>query len=425
MQEKLLQFIWQYNLYRPDNLFTTDGELVQIIHPGTINTNAGPDFNSGRVRVGSTLLAGNIELHIRTSDWKKHGHENDRSYHNIILHVVYEHDTDYLPQNVAVLELRKSIPPFVIDQYSSLIQTTALLPCAHQLKQVREIIKESWLSRLLVERLEQKMQHWQEELQQTGNDWRTLLYWRMASNFGFKINSVAFLMLAQSLPLQYLGKQHQLLQIEALLFGQAGMLEGSFTDEYPKELKREYQYLKYKLGIRPMQSHLWKFLRLRPANFPTIRIAQFAALVHQSLHLFTKIGAGKSLKELTEMLSVKASSYWEHHYRFDDGDHKKSIKKLGDDSIHNIIINTIAPIQFLYAHSQGMSQDAEAAIQILETLPAENNNVLRLWEENGWKAINAGQSQSMIQLYNHYCSRKRCLECSIGLSIIRASRPNE
>jgi hypothetical protein len=424
MQEKLLQFIWQYNLYRPDILKTTEGEPVQVIHPGRFNTDAGPDFHSARIRIGKILLAGNVELHVRTSDWQRHGHQHDHAYSNIILHVVYEHDTQTLPGGFAVLPLKEQIPPFVLDQYTNLIQTTAPLPCAQQLHRVKNIVRESWLSRLLIERLEHRFADWTDELAQAGQDWRTLLYWRMAANFGFKVNSTAFLLMAQSLPLQHLNKQHNLLQIEALLFGQAGMLEAIFEDEYPQSLQQEYKYLRQKYQLQPIAAHLWKFMRLRPANFPTIRIAQFAALVHQSLHLFTRIGDAKNIEELIRLLDITASSYWDVHYRFEDDGHKATPKKLGTASIYSIIMNTIAPVQFLYYHEQGMVAESEQALQLLEALPAEDNNVLRLWKEHHWPAQTAGQSQALIQLYNHYCSRKRCLECSIGLSIIR-SRPDK
>ena len=424
MQEKLLQFIWQYNLYRPESLRTTEGQPVHIIHPGTLNTNAGPDFSKARIRIGATQLIGNIELHVRTSDWHRHGHQADEAYRRLILHVVYEHDTDILPNNIAVLVLKDHVPAFVLAQYSNLIQTTAPLPCAHHLNKVKSITKESWLNRLLVERWQEKLESWQQELQQCNNDWRTLLYWRMAANFGFKINSTPFLLLAQSLPLNFLSKQHQLLQIEALLFGQAGMLEGDLKDDYPQSLQKEYRYLQQKYNLMPISSHLWKFMRLRPANFPTIRIAQFASLVHRSLHLFMSIGAERDLVKLTGLLTVTASGYWDKHYRFDDGHHSSKLKKMGEDSVFNVITNTIAPIQFLYAHSQGNLKEGEAALQLLEAMPAEDNNVLRLWADNGWKAKSASDAQSLLQLYNQFCSRKRCLECAIGLSIIR-SRPDE
>lgn len=395
MQEQLLQFIWQYNLYRPDVLKTSDGERIQVIQPGRFNTDAGPDFQEARIRIGELLLVGNVEIHVRTSDWERHGHQHDKAYSNLILHVVYEHDISALPGGIAVLQLKEHIPAFVLEQYTHLIQTTALLSCAHQLYQVKDLVRESWLSRLLVERLEQRFTDWQDELAQAGNDWRTLLYWRMASNFGFKINSTAFLLMVQSLPLQHLNKQHSLLQIEALLFGQAGMLDVMFEDEYPRSLQLEYRYLKQKYQLQAIPVHLWKFMRLRPANFPTIRIAQFAALVHQSLHLFTRIGTAKNRDELVSLLDVTASSYWDRHYRFEDGNHKSSPKKLGTASIENIIINTIAPVQFLYYHVQGMQPESEQALQLLEALPAEENKVLRLWNKHGWTAVSAAQSQAL------------------------------
>jgi hypothetical protein len=420
MQEKLLQFIWQYSLYCPAGLATTRGEPLQILHGGTLNTNSGPDFSSARIKLGATTMAGHIELHVHTSDWIRHNHSKNDAYRNLVLHVVYEHDLTEEPSDIPVLELKPYIPAYVLAQYSSLLQTTAVLPCAAQLKSVKSITRESWLNRLLVERWQQKLEGWQEELVQAGNDWRTLLYWRMAANFGFKVNSVPFLLLAQSLPMQLLGKQHALRQIEALIFGQAGLLEGIFADDYPSGLQQEYRYLQHKFRLKPIAGYLWKFLRMRPANFPTIRLAQFAALVHQSLHLFTSLGDRSNVVEITKLLTVQASPYWDDHYRFDERQKNKSVKKLGRDSVENIIVNTIAPIRFLYAYTQGLEAEKEEALILLEQLPAENNNILRLWSEHGWKAINAGQSQSLLQLYNHYCTHKRCLECAIGLSIIKS-----
>ncbi len=420
MQEKLLQFIWRYNLYRPAALYTVQGEPVQVIHGGTINTHAGPDFSAAKIKIGTTLLAGNIELHVRTSDWLKHGHQTDEAYQRLILHVVYEHDMETEPGGIPVLVLKARIPAYVLEQYTSLLQTTAPLPCARQLATVKQLTRESWLSRVLVERWEQKLEGWQHELRQANNDWRTLLYWRMAANFGFKVNAVPFLLLAQSLPLQLLSKQHNLKQIEALIFGQSGMLEGMWEDDYPKALQQEYAFLKHKYALTPIAGYLWKFLRLRPANFPTIRLAQFSALVHHSLHLFTALSDYKSVSEISALLTVAASEYWDTHYRFDELQKNGTVKNLGEDSVHNIIINTIAPVRFLYAYTQGLIAEQEAALSLLEALPAEDNNIIRLWKENDWKGTNAAQSQALLQLYNNYCLSKRCLECAIGLSIIKS-----
>lgn len=425
MNEALLQFIWQYSLYKPAGLVTTDGEPVTVVHPGRINRNSGPDFTEAKVKVGDTLLVGHVELHINSSDWLKHGHQDDAAYHNIILHVVYNDDIGKVADNVPVLELRPYIPQYVAAQYSALINNLEPIPCANQLPAIKDITKESWLSRLLAERWEQKLGDWDELLQQSAGDWRNLLYWRMAANFGFKVNATPFLMLARSLPLNVLGRHHDNLPlIEALLFGQAGMLNVDFDEEYPNELKKEYLYLKQKYKLEPIAVHLWKFLRMRPANFPTVRIAQFAALVHKSLHLFSQIIETNSEKEVRPLLEVKASGYWDSHFRFDELQEVPSEKYLGGESLRNIIINTIAPIQFLYASRQGVDGLQEKALQLLDNVPAEKNNILNLWQEKSWKPVNASQSQAMLQLYNNYCINKRCLECSIGLSILKSAPEN-
>lgn len=419
MQEKLLQFIWQYSLYNPTQLTTPKGEQVTIVHPGLFNTNAGPDFLEAKIRVGDTLLVGHVELHIHSSDWKRHGHDEDAAYSNVILHVVYKHDAEIGPKNTAVLELSNHIPADVLKKYEGLMQAKSEVPCASQLQSVRDITKESLLSRMLAERWEEKQVTWMDLLEKSAGDWRNVLYWRMAYNFGFKVNSDAFLALAQSIPHNVFAKGGSLLQTEAILFGQAGLLNYTFTDDYPNQLKEEYAYLKQKYKLNAMQAHQWKFLRLRPANFPTIRIAQFAALVHQSFHLFSQIVETHSVKEIVPMLEVTASSYWDNHYRFDEETEVSSAKNLGKSSAHNIIINTIAPIQFLYAQAHGTEKDQERALQLLDTIHAEKNAITDKWMSYGWKPANAGHSQAMIQLYNNYCTKKRCLECSIGLSLMK------
>ena len=425
MQEKLLQSVWQYSLYKPGHLTTDEGETITIIHPGRYNTNAGPDFLEAKVRIGNTVLVGHVELHINTSDWNKHGHDSDPAYQNIILHVVYNNDRDRVVANTPVLELSSHIPLAIIDKHSSFINAHSKIPCASQLASVKDITKESWLSRMLAERWEENLVAWKELLDASKDDWRNLLYWRMANNFGFKVNATPFQMLAQSLPLNILAKHRtNLTQIEALLFGQAGMLDREFADEYPNVLKKEYAYLKQKYKLQSIAEHLWKFLRLRPANFPTIRIAQFAALVHRSLHLFSQVVETHTIKEIIPLLEVNVSEYWKTHFVFDEAQDKSTDKKLGKASIENIVINTIAPIQFLYAGKHGSDRQQERALTLLDAIAPEKNHILNLWIEFNWKAKNAAHSQALIQLYNNYCSQKRCLECAVGLSIMR-SAPNE
>ena len=398
------------------------GEPLTIIFPGRLNKDAGPDFLEAKIKIGNTILVGHIELHVNTSDWFKHGHETDAAYNNLILHVVYKNDTDKTAGNAPMLELAAHIPAHISAQYSYLIHATPAIPCASQLNKVRDIIKESWLSRLLAERWEQKLGDWKELLDNSAGDWRNLLYWRMAANFGFKVNATPFLMLARSIPLNVLARHREnLFQIEALLFGQAGMLEKDFEEDYPLQFQKEYKYLQKKYQIEPIPVHLWKFLRMRPANFPTVRIAQFAALVHKSLHLFSQVIEISTIKEIEPLLDITASEYWNTHFRFEESQEKPSEKHLGTSSIHNIIINTIAPIKFLYAYRHGRHELQESALQLLDSVPAEKNNILELWKEQKWEAQNATQSQALIQLYNNYCSSKRCLDCAIGHSIIRST----
>jgi hypothetical protein len=367
-------------------------------------------------------LVGNVELHLKSSDWLRHGHQNDAAYKNLVLHVVLENDVKSVAGNTPVLVLAEHIPQHIITKYASLMQAPQKLPCAGQHTQVKDITKEGWLSRLLAERWEQKLGDWNVLLENSAEDWRNLLYWRMAANFGFKTNATPFLMLAQSLPLNICARNREsLMQTEALLFGQAGMLDGPFTDDYPAQLQKEYEYLSKKYKLRPITKHLWKFLRMRPANFPTIRIAQFAALIHKSVHLFSQIIETHEVKEIEPLLDVTASSYWDTHFQFDVAQKQAAPKSLGKSSVQNIIINTVAPIQFLYAAKQDTHLLQERALQLLEAVPAEKNNITRLWEDNGWTAANAAQSQALLQLYNNYCSAKRCLECTIGLNIIRSA----
>ena len=343
MQEELLQFIWQYSLYRPAGMRTSAGESVQVIHPGTRNRDAGPDFSMARIRIGDALMVGAVELHVKSSAWIQHHHDEDAAYSRVILHVVFEHDLANAPQQIPLVELKAHIPPEVLDRYSDLIKTTAPLPCAGVLHNASDITRKSWLSRMLVERWEQKLGLWEKELERASGDWQTLLWWRLSANFGFKVNTTPFLMLAQSLPLKTISRQQSLFQIEALMFGQAGLLAGTFRDEYPQRLKEEYDYLKGKYALSPIDPSLWKFLRLRPANFPTIRLAQLAALIHGAPQIFEAVSGKTNVPKLLAAMSVAVSEYWHTHYRWDERANRSAPKSLGIDAIHNIIINTIAP----------------------------------------------------------------------------------
>lgn len=424
MHEALFHFIWKFSLYYPTNLETTAGEPVTVLYPGLHNMDSGPDFSEARIRIGATLLVGNVELHLKSSDWQAHGHDQDDAYSKIILHVVFQDDE---PENLRhpKLVLGPQIRPEVFERFERFMTNNLPIPCAPQWHVVTDITKESWLHRVLAERWEQKLSEWREQWQQAGNDWRTLLYWRLAHNFGFKTNATPFLLLAQSVPLNVIARhKHNLLQIEALLFGQAGLLSQSFDHAYPQQLQREYLFLRGKYQLTPLEPHLWKFMRMRPANFPTVRIAQFAALLHQSAHLFADFLAVSNAEQVLRLLTVTASDYWREHYTFDGAASKATDKSLGASAIENIILNTIAPLQFFYGQEQGGQSIKDAAVQLLAAVKPEKNQVIEAFGNMGWRPQNGLQSQAMIQLFRQYCSERKCLQCAIGLSILK-SRPDK
>jgi len=420
MNEYLLQYIWENSLFDATGLITSDGDKLVIIHSGRKNTNAGPDFLEARVRINKTLWIGNIELHVHASDWEKHGHHTNEQYANIILHVVYFNDVIGPGIRFPVLELKNVIRKDVISRYQTLMMRPDIIPCASQLHKIPGIIWRSWLDRLVTERWEQKLLEWSQLLKLEMNDWRMLLYYRLAANFGFHVNRDAFLELARSLPLKLLVKhKNSLLQVEALLFGQSGLLPDRDQDEYAASLEKEYHFLRRKYQLEPMPAHRWKFMRLRPANFPTIRIAQFAMLVFKSLELFAKMMEVRSAAELIPLLDITASAYWQTHYRFGEKAKERISGSLGKDAAVNIMINTVAPMQYLYAKLEGRPDLADNSLQLLQSLKGENNNIVRAWKNYGVDAEDAASSQALLQLYNNYCVMKSCLNCAIGNRLMK------
>lgn len=422
MQEDLLHFAWRLKRFNLSDLHTTDGQSIDILQFGEINRHAGPDFLNARIRIGNTLWAGNIEMHLKASDWDVHRHGEDRSYDNVVLHVVLEEDrtiTRPSGEKIPCLELKKRIPNRVSRIYKSLLNNEYWIPCQHQFFYVTPGIKQLWLDRLLVERLESKTEHMLRQLEINKYDWELTFYQLLARNFGMKVNSDVFEQLARSLPLPVLqGYKNRLFQLEALLFGQAGMLEADFSDEYPRKLQKEYLFLKHKHHLSPIPGHQWKFLRMRPANFPTIRIAQFAMLIHQSTHLFSKMLAAENIVELEHMFALKISNYWRDHYTF--GKSSKSRQKtLGKTAIHLLVINTIAPLLFLYGSWKKEEKFKDRALQLLEELPAEKNHVIEQWKTLGLHIDSAYTSQALLQLKHHYCDQKACLQCAVGSALLK------
>ena len=419
MKESILHYIWQQKLFQPHSLFTTDGEQVEVIDVGKHNTDAGPDFFNSKIKIGETIWAGNVEIHSNSSDWIKHNHHTNNAYNNIILHVVKVADTEvYRADGERIPQLILKYPAHIEDNYNRLITEKKWIPCADKINLVPEIFIQSWKNALLSERLEQKMNAIVLLLNENNQHWEEAFYITLARSFGFGTNSQALEMLAKSLPLNALAKhKNNLFQIEALLFGQAGFLNESLNDAYFQQLKKEYDFLKAKFDLQSMEVNLWKLLRLRPDNFPQIRIAQFAALIHSSTKLFSRIIEQPEIEKLTRLFKTEPSEYWKTHYLFGHESKNKS-KKLGKESIHSLLINTVIPFLFCYAYQRGYQELLDKVIQLLENIPAEKNVIIQEWRNLGMKIESAYDSQAFLQLKKLYCDDKNCLRCRIGHKVL-------
>ncbi|MES2447528.1 MAG: DUF2851 family protein [Bacteroidota bacterium] len=421
--EEFLHFIWQFRLYGAQTLRTTTGEVVEVLQQGTLNKNAGPDFSKAKLIIGETTWVGNVEIHIKSSDWLLHNHQVDSAYENVILHVVYEDDAPIYRKDgtiLPVLVLKGLFPLHLLDNYEALITSTNNFPCEKQINTVDEFLINGFLARVLVERLEQKSTEVYVKLETLKGDWDETFYHFMARNFGFKVNAIPMEMLAQSLPQQLFAKhKDNPLQIEALIFGQAGFLNQTFEAEYPNHLKREYLFLRKKYSLTPIDISLWKFMRMRPQNFPTLRLAQFAALIVNSNHLFSKILVIRDYRNsqiLFENLPVHP--FWETHYHFNKEADKVSLQ-LGKTSIQNILINTLS--LFLFAYSKALDQEnfVTRSFYLLENTMAENNAIIKQYQDAGVVVKNAFYSQGILQLKKKYCNEKKCLSCGIGIKLLK------
>lgn len=416
MNERLLQFIWQFQYYNKQYLLTDEGEPLQVMHAGIFNRNQGPDFLNAAIKIGSTTWAGNIELHVKASDWNKHRHTSDLNYRNVILHVVWENDLSI--EQSSTLSLKDKIPKILLERYEQLMQDSFKRSCRSFLPAISQIAWFSWKERLVAERLERKSKRVTELVNKTRQHWEEVLWWMIAANFGIKVNSEAFEATAMSIPVNILAKhKNQVIQLEALLLGQTNLLNGEYKDDYPKMLQKEYKFLKNKYSLT---SHniLPHFLRMRPANFPTIRLAQLAMLVNHSSHLFSKIKEMETVKEIKELLGVTANDYWHYHYTFDEltAHHPKHLgSQMGD----NIIINTIAPVLFAYGSFSGQDVYKDKAVRWLQQVQAERNAITRQWAEAEIPNHSAFDSQALTELTNNYCNYQRCLDCAVGNKILR------
>ncbi|HEY9487908.1 MAG TPA: DUF2851 family protein, partial [Chryseosolibacter sp.] len=414
------------------NLRCSTGEDIFILKPGLKNTHAGPDFYDAKLRLDSMEWAGSVEIHIYSSGWREHKHQEDPSYENVVLHVVWEENEKIFRKDgtlLPTLELKSRVASSFLLQYKRIVHSRNKIPCANAIQTVPDIIRICMLDKALMARLEIKASIILQALQKNNGDWEETCYQMLCRNFGFKVNTDPFLQLAQALPFKILMKHgDRLEQMEALIFGQAGFLKETINDPYYLLLKREYNLLrkKYDLGNREMNKAQWRFLRLRPANFPTIRLAQLSAVLYHQKNLFSKIISTASWKELLPVLSVKPSAYWLYHYRFFKKQ-KKEIPSLGRMSIENVVINSIVPLLVAYGKAKDDERYLRRAVALLQETASEENSILRAWNELGLVSKTAFDSQALIELHNSFCVRRRCLDCNIGFSLLKpeALKENE
>lgn len=419
--EKLLYYIWEHRLFDTRELQTTKGEKIEIIDPGHRNSDSGPDYFNAKIRIGERIWAGNVEIHQNASDWKLHNHDSDKSYDSVILHVVETDDAEIKRST------GESIPQFIIrypqkikDNYELLIHQNGFLPCGDRLYQLPPLFLTDWITSLAMERLQEKSQRICNWLESYRGNWEEVCYVTLSRSLGFGTNSDAFERLARSLPLLFMQKHaDSLFQVEAFLFGQAGLLDpGYFRDDpYYQRMANEYVFLKKKFGLTPLNPESWKFFRLRPANFPHQRIALIAQLIHQGFSLFTQIREAKDEKELRGLFDLYLNGYWDTHYSFGQPSPSRP-KAIGKGAVDILLINTVAPLLYAYGLKTGNETYADRAMNLLENIKAEQNRIVRYFTQAGVTVNNALDSQALIQLYNAYCTPKKCLYCRIGHKLL-------
>ena len=420
--EQLLHYVWKHKIFPLKELKTTTGQQVEVIDTGLANTDAGPDFFNAKLKLDGVLWIGNIEIHERSSDWFKHGHHADAGYNSVILHIASEIDTEISRSNgERIPQIQLICPEAVRTNYKELLETDSYPPCYRIIPSLPPFTAHSWMTALQMERFEQKATLLNERLKRCQGNWEDAFFITLARNFGFGLNGDAFETWAHRLPFRAVDKhRNDLFQIEAIFFGQAGILEDSDGDGYYLRLKKEYTYLQHKFGLIPMDASLWRFLRLRPANFPHIRIAQLACLYHRAYGLLSRIMETETLQGVRDILKGGTSEYWLTHYTF-GGSSPSRPKTLRNTSLDLLIINTVVTFLYAYGLHKGNRVLCARAGSFLEELKAENNYITRMWEQCGMKASNAADSQALIQLKKEYCDKKKCLYCRIGYEYLKRS----
>ncbi len=420
MQEALLQYIWKHSFFKNKEYLSDTNEKIIILNPGIQNHDSGPDFINAKIRIDGTIWVGNVEIHLKSSDWKVHKHNTNPAYDNVILHIAQNIDAECFNTINRKIPCISLIPDNkIIKRYYQFMKEEELIKCFKSIKKLDKSLLSLWLSSLVVERLQYKTDTIKNLLKLSKNSWEEAFYIGIARNLGLKINAVPFEMLAKSIPLKVLTKlSKNTFQIEALLFGQAGFLTIPCRDEYFLNLKKEYEYLNKKYQLKGMQMHLWKFLRLRPSNFPTIRIAEFSSLLSSSSNLFSKTLTCEKPEQIHTLYNSKTSAYWDTHYTFGNESEFK-IKSMGAKTIDSIIINTIIPFMFVYAEFKNKEKFKAKALHFLEQISPENNKIIKIWNKLDVICRHAADSQALLQLTNLYCGKKRCLECQIGHLLLK------
>lgn len=424
MSESFLHYLWQFQYFDKKELKTTVGDELVIFKAGIHNTDAGPDFSQIKVKIDGIDWAGSAEIHIKSSEWMDHGHQHDRAYENVVLHVVWEEDKPIYRNDgtrIPSLELKGRVDGQLINEYQKLINNSSVIPCEHSFRKIDHLVKLSMVDKALMKRLEDKANTVTNLLNQNQGDWEETTYQLLAGNFGFKVNKEPFLQLGKALPYKIIQKHRdQLLQVEALLFGQAGFLVAKTKDEYITKLFTEYEFLskKYSLQSSQMNAAQWKFLRLRPSNFPTLRIAQLASLFHFRKSIFSHLIEIEDYKSLKQFFEITPSPYWQTHYRFG----KKAegmVPDFGEASVDIVIINSVIPLLVAYGKAKDDWSQVDKAVNILQHITSEKNKIVTLWKDLGYTSKTAFDSQGLIELYQNFCQRRQCLNCAIGSAILK------
>nr|WP_321405474.1 DUF2851 family protein [uncultured Carboxylicivirga sp.] len=421
MNEDFLHFIWQNKLFHPQNIKTKDGQKLEVIHPGIKNTDSGPDFFNAKIKLDNTLWAGNVEIHIDETDWFNHGHQNDDAYNNVVLHVVNKFGkTTFTQSGREVPAWEMILSDQLMENYQKLFFNSRWIACEDNLSSLEPTILSQWLDRILIERLEEKSELILQLLSTFKNDWDQIFFILLSRSFGFGINGLPFEMMAKQTPLKILLKHSDnITQIEALLFGQAGFLYLSKSeDDYTKILKKEYDFLSSKYQLKATEPHIWKFAKLRPSNFPTVRLAQLAKLIYQLKGSFETLISNVESKSFIKLLNIQASGYWNNHYQLGKTSEQEKVKHLGKTSAQRILYNTIYPYLFVYFDKNNYQQKKENLLELLYKQRPEKNSILSNWEKRGIEIDNEAQAQALIFLKNHYCNHKKCLNCRIGHKVL-------